>query len=201
MPALVAGLAGDPAKPRRWWLWFILLLFVPYIPELIVRLTAAIAAAKGCAPADATPCALGPLDAGILISAALTLAVWRALGFAFGGVLLWLFACLVVMSRMWHGLFLRLSGAFVLTSVSALLPYLAPLMSIDDLRHAGCQPNEGGVGICMLYGTNVGDAPHLAVTAGWLVLIGLPAAGLVFVVYAVTAIVLAIRTRRAAKSS
>ncbi len=189
-------MSGDPANPRRWWLWFIVLFVAPFIPELLIRLIAALAQAKGCSAADTSPCALGPLDAGFLIAVMLTLGVWRALGFAFGGVLVWLFACLVAMSHMWRGLFLRLFGAFILTSVASLLPYLAPMMAMDDLRHAGCQPNEGGVGICMLFGTSLGDAPHLAVTAGWLVLIGLPAAGLAFLVYAVIAIVLAIRARR-----
>lgn len=194
LPMLVASLRG-PSKPRRWLLWFIALLIAPYFPELIVRFTSTLAAAKGCAPADVSPCALGPFYAGGIISAALTVAVWRAMAFAFGGVIVWLFACLIMMSHMWRSLLLRLFGAFLLISVSALLPYLAPMMSIDDLRHAKCQPNEGGVGVCLLYGTDMGTTPHEAVTAGWLVLIGLPAAGLVFLLYAVAAIVIAIRSR------
>jgi hypothetical protein len=82
----------------------------------------------------------------------------------------------------------RLLLGFAVALVFAVLPYFGPLLAIGNLVSDSCQPNEGGVGSCVMFGGYVGPA-HDAVRAGWLILAGAPIALGAFIIYAIITII------------
>jgi hypothetical protein len=84
-----------------------------------------------------------------------------------GAVLLLMCYCLVTLG--WSGFRSRLWLAFALSVGFAIVPYTAPLLSIDHLINPECVPAAGGVvvpkkgssifpekKVCMIYGADVG---------------------------------------------
>ena len=72
------------------------------------------------------------------------------------------------------------------------------MLAIANLVNDNCQPNEGGVGACVMFGGYVGNTEHSpvhdAVAMGWLALFGAPLALGIFVIYAIIAIVIGVRS-------
>jgi hypothetical protein len=172
---------------QRWRLFLLMLVLVPFAPELAIRLVAGAAALQGCAPADATACAIGPVSLGDLLRRAIEAAVIAAMALGFGGVVVWLTLVFVAVNRGFATIPVRLVLAFVLTAVFALGPYLGPAVAVADLLHGDCQPREAGVGACRLYGTLMGRAANETQVVQWFAFLAGPVALVMFAVYAFVA--------------
>ena len=172
------------ARHRRWRLILALLAGLPFVPELAIRLVAALGRALACDPAAAAPCMLGPLSLGLLLKPAIQAAVGVAAVLGFGGILVWLWLGFLAVHRGFPRLAHRLVLAFLLTTIFAYLPYLVPSLAIADLMHADCQPHDAGVGACWIYGTAMGRAPNEAQVVQWFAFTGGPLALIMFAIYA-----------------
>lgn len=176
-------------RGRRWRLILILLVGLPFLPELAIRLLALLAGARGCAPADLDPCLIGPLSLGAMLRPAIQAAVAVAVILGFGGILVWLWLGFIAVHRGFATVARRLVLAFLITVILAYLPYLAPSLAIADLMHADCQPHDAGVGACRIYGTAMGRAPNEVQVVQWFAFTGGPLALVMFAVYAFIAVI------------
>ena len=140
--------------------------------------------ANGFAPAPqsvvaapARACAIGPLPSvSTIIRLALEAGLLVGVSFGSGVVVVWLALCYVAITRGWTDLLSQLTLAFLVSLIFSFVPYFGPMMSIGHLDNPHCQPNEGGVGPCMMYGGDVGSIVHENVVLGWHVFIGAPVA-------------------------
>jgi hypothetical protein len=123
-------------------------------------------AAKGFAPAPGpvfgTPgkaCAIGSSVSSIIRFA---LEAGSVIGVTFGSglVVVWLALCYVAVTLGWARLLSRLTLGFLVSLIFAIIPYLGPMMSIAHLENPRCQPNDAGVGPCIMYGGDVGSIVH-----------------------------------------
>jgi hypothetical protein len=176
-------------RTRRWRLVLLVLVVVPFAPELAIRLVAGAAALHGCAPADAAACTIGPLSLGDLLRHAIEAAVLAAMTLGFGGIVVWLTLVFVAIHRGCSTVPVRLLLAFVLTVAFALAPYLAPAVAVADLLHGDCQLREVGVGACRLYGTAMGRAANETQVVQWFAFLAGPVALVMFAIYAFVAAV------------
>jgi hypothetical protein len=172
----------------RWRSILLILVLLPFVPELAIRMIAAGAALRGCAPADASACMVGPLSFGSLLRAAITAAVAAAMALGFGGVVVWLTLAFVAVQRSFATAPVRLVLGFVLTVTFALGPYLAPGLAVADLLHGDCRPQEAGVGACRLFGEAMGKAANDTQVVQWFAFLAGPVALVMFVVYAFVAV-------------
>ncbi|AWM03858.1 hypothetical protein [Bradyrhizobium amphicarpaeae] len=177
-----------------------LLVVVPFLPELVILLTSLFAGLLGCRPGSDAGCSIGPsaaeiirhaLDAGYLVGSR----------FGDGLAVLWLASCYWLITLGWPRLWSRLLLAFAIGLVCAFVPYFGPMLSISHLVNPKCEPNEGGVGDCIVFGGDVGGAAHQVVGLGWRILEGAPLAIGMFAVYAIVAVVADVRGRRRALGS
>jgi hypothetical protein len=176
---------SDPNAGRRHWrIALLLLVLLPLLPEILILAVSAAGSLAGCLPGSDQACAAGPVHASDLLALSLLVASWVAIGFGFGVAAFWLAACYLAISRGWQGLAPRLVIALVVSLAFAALPYLGPMFSILPLVNPRCLPNEGGVGDCMIYGGEVGDAAHSAIVLPWMMFLGAPIALAAFVIYA-----------------
>jgi hypothetical protein len=173
-----------PSGRRRWQLVLILLVALPFLPELAIRVLAGAAHLSGCAAADPTPCTIGPLSLGAALRGAIQGAVAIAAVLGFGGVIVWLWLAFVAVHRGFPAMAHRLVIAFLVTVALAYLPYLAPGLAVADLMHADCQPHDAGVGACRIFGTAMGRAPNETQVVQWFAFTGGPIALVMFAVYA-----------------
>ena len=68
--------------------------------------------------------------------------------------------------------------------VLCILPLLAPMAAGLTASLAGCQLDEGSVHPCEVFGADVGPALYGLGVAGWLMVLTLPALGVVILVWA-----------------
>ena len=189
------------AHSRRhfWRLSFLLLVVVPFLPEMAIYVVAALAKAMGCQPDQKNACLIGSVPVSDVIAFALQIgAGWIVAAWTNGkvwfivfciAITLWLIVCFVALTLGWPRTRSRLLLGFATALVFAVLPYFGPLLAIGNLLNQNCQANEGGVGPCMIFGGQVGIPAHDAVRAGWLVLAGAPIALGAFLIYAIIALV------------
>jgi len=181
---------------QRWWRAALLLLVtLPFVPEIAILATSALTRLSGCDASGHVVCRIGPSAANIIRN---SLEVGSIVGARFGDGLaaVWLAACCILVTLGWSQLWIRLLLAFVISLVCAFVPYFGPMLSIDHLINPNCLPNEGGVGPCTIYGGNVGSVAHDAVRLGWRIIEGAPVALGVFVVYAVAALGMYLYSKR-----
>jgi hypothetical protein len=196
------------------WLYraaLLLLLIAAFAPEIVIRATVAIARLKGCELDQENPCLIGTVPVSDIIGwtlqlsarfviAALHSSRWWLVHAVIAG---WLIACYVVLIRGWASLLSRLGIGFVVMVISAVLPYFGPMLAIANLSGENCQPNEGGVGACIVFGGYVGDpcaSPvHDAVLLGWEAPYGALLSVAIFAAY--TIVVIALRLILAKRSS
>ena len=196
------------------WLYraaLLLLLIAAFAPEIVIRATVAIARLKGCELDQENPCLIGTVPVSDIIGwtlqlsarfviAALHSSRWWLVHAVIAG---WLIACYVVLIRGWASLLSRLGIGFVVMVISAVLPYFGPMLAIANLSGETCQPNEGGVGACIVFGGYVGDpcaSPvHDAVLLGWEAPYGALLSVAIFAAY--TIVVIALRLILAKRSS
>lgn len=79
----------------------------------------------------------------------------------------------------------------------ALAPVISLLTSIGIANAAGCQLDEGNVHACILLGVDFGTLLYAMAVLGWMALMTVPFAGIAFAVWAVVALILYFRARRA----
>lgn len=184
-------MATESKRRSRRWSWRAALLtaiLLPLLPEIAIVATYVIAERLGCQVGGETACMIGPGSASAFIRTALEASSLVALGFGSGIAVLWLAACYFFISQGWTRLSNQLLLAFAVSLIFAFLPYVGPILSIGHLANPNCQPNEGGVGPCEIYGGDVGNVAHDSVTLSWLAFYGAPMAFGAFFLYVMIAI-------------
>jgi hypothetical protein len=195
----------DSKGHRRYRTWrAVLFVFVllPLLPEALILLSSAYAAAIGCEIDAKTACAIGPPSVSDLIRKALRAAYYIGSRFADDNVVVgWLLVCFVLIVLGWSRLGSRLLLGFGVSLILAFLPYFGPKLAIEPLVNANCHPHEGGVPPeCTIYGGDVGNAAHNAVRLGWKFFYGAPVALGAFVVFAILIIAMAAISRRRSRA-
>ncbi|QPF88853.1 hypothetical protein [Bradyrhizobium commune] len=188
---------------RRWWrLALLLLVVLPFLPDLAISAVGGLAKISGCVVDQKEACLVAGVNVSDAVSGLVTASV--LIGSAFAWLALaavWLVMCYLVIVRGWTGRIARLALALLVTVVFALLPYLAPGFAIAPFVNANCQPNEGGVGACLIFGGNVNSAHHTVILP-WLIFAGVPiAAGTALACAIVMAVVRARRVRAIKRSA
>jgi hypothetical protein len=172
------------SRRRLWRIVLLVLVVLPLIPEIVTLTVSVVAELSGCQVGDETVCAIGPLwSVSHFIRLALNAGFRVGVDFSSGLAVVWLALCYVSITRGWTGLSSRLILAFSVSLLLALVPYLGPMISIGHLENPNCQPNEGGVGPCVIFGGNVGSIVHKNVYLAWQVFKGAPLALGTFGVY------------------
>jgi hypothetical protein len=179
----------------RWRAALLLLVALPFLPELVILLTSLFAGISGCRPGTDTGCPIGPSAAGIIRHA---LETGFLVGSRFGDGLaaIWLASCCWLITRGWPRLWTRLLLALAISLTCAFVPYFGPMLSISHLVNPNCSPNEGGVGGCIVYGGDVGGVAHEVVGLGWRIIVGAPIAIGIFIAYAIIVVIVDLRSQR-----
>src|ERR1700722_5263261 len=202
----------------NWWrLLLLLLIVIPFLPEIAIYAITAVAKIQGCSPkASCNVLGLSAFDAFNAIDRALSAALfrtglrrvagsanWDSTWLVMGPCILeiWLAACYGVVTLGWVSTRSRLSVAFAVTLLFAVLPYIGPWRAIN----LDCYPRGGGVGECEVFGghldNTVPGAPD-KITANDTIaaenqfLIGAPIATGVFVIYLVVATIIGVVSRK-----
>jgi len=179
---------------RRWRGVLLLLVFLPFLPEIVVLLAALFAHVAGCSVGEKAVCAIGPFAASDIIRVALEAASLIGVSFAFGLAAVWLALSYLAIVKGWLSLSSRIQLALAVSLIFAFVPYFGPLLSIAPSISAGCHPNEGGIPpTCMIYG-DVGDAAHEVVRVVWMFFLGAPIAFVAFLIFVLVARFLKRRT-------
>jgi hypothetical protein len=195
----------SPDHPRRhfWQIALLLLVIIPFLPEITILVTAAVADIMGwnqkgvctfeSAPVTNIITLSLELATGLILAGIGTPAMWRIVLYA--GLIAWLCLCLITASLGWASTRSRLLIGFAVTIVFAFLPYFAPMLAIEILANDNCRPNEAGVGACVMFGGYVGNTDR-AVAMGWLAGYGVPLALGVFAIYATVIIIVGVSSRK-----
>ncbi|APG12395.1 hypothetical protein M2175_005536 [Bradyrhizobium elkanii] len=179
----------------------LLLVVLPFLPELAISVVGGLAKIDGCVVDQKEVCLIAGVNVSSALSGLITAAVVIGSAFAWLGLAaVWLVMCYLVIVRGWVRLAARLLLALLVTAVFALLPYLAPGFAIAPFTNANCQPNEGGVGTCLIFGGNVGSAHHTVILQ-WLIFAGVPIALGTALACAIVIAVVRVRRTRAVKRS
>jgi hypothetical protein len=189
-----AALPHAMSRRRGWQIVFWLAFLLPLAPSLILFFISEIANARGCMAAPNDPCLLGPISLG---RAALTAGRFAAgMGTVIGfGVPLVLALAYLGLELGFKRLRVRLVLALLACILLSFIPLVGPAMAMEGLTHPGCQPNEGGVGECTLFGVSLGQDANALVVMGWFSLVAGPLAFLTFLAYLLIALVLRARAR------
>ena len=189
-------------EPRRhWWrLALLLLVVLPFLPELAISAVGGLAKVNGCVADQKEVCLIAGANVSNALSGLLTVGLVIGSAFAWLGLAaVWLVMCYLAIVRGWAGTGARLFLSMSATVIFALLPYLAPGFAVAPLVNARCQPNEGG-GPCLIFGGDVSNAHHTIVLQ-WFILPGVPIALGTAVVYAIVTAVIRARRARASRRS
>ena len=161
---------------------------MPFLPEIAIYTVTGLAKIKGCDVTDKAVCVIGNVQLSEIIAVILRAGVWVAKWMGdYGVAIVWLTLCYLAIALGWRTLVGRLLLGLLVTLVFALLPYFGPLVSILPLVNPDCQPNEGGVGPCVMFGGDVGEVAHRTVNPE-LALTGILIALIAFVAYAIVAV-------------
>jgi hypothetical protein len=172
----------------RWRGALLLLIVLTFLPEIIILATSILAKMMGCQTGSEVTCTIGPSSAGDIIRNALKAGSFVGFRFSDGLAALWLALACFLVSKGWTRLSSRLLLAFIVTLICAFVPYFGPMLSIGYLVNPNCNPNEGGIGPCMIYGGNIDSVAHDTVRLAWRMIDGAPIALGIFVVYAIVLI-------------
>ena len=175
--------ATPPENPRRtlWRAVLILLLIVPAIPAIFVFIVSIYGDIAGC-DVSAGACVIGGRSLGDVAKSALdAAAAFSTLFVVLGAV--WFAFCLFPIHRSFADAGSRLVAAFLVAGWSVLGAIIMGLIALASIA-PHCSFNEGGVGSCRIYGV-VTQSGHAIGTALWGIIIGMPAAALIFIVYAI----------------
>lgn len=186
--------AVPPLNPRRW-RWRVLLLVlmvIPAIPAIFLLIVSIYGKIAGCDPAGAT-CIIGTRSLGDTAKRSLDAAAAFASFFVFLGGL-WFGFALIFVHRSFTSAGSRLLAALFTAFWSIAGPIIMGFVALANIA-PHCSFNEGGVGTCRLFGVITTSGHHIG-TAIWGVLIGVPIAGLIFLVYVVIVTIIANKTKQ-----
>lgn len=186
--------ATHAPKPRRlkWRLVLLLLLLVPAIPAIFLLIVSSYGKIAGCDPAGVA-CVIGGRSLGDTAKRALDAAAAFASFFVFIGGFWFAFA-LIFVHRSFAGAGGRLLAALFAAGWSVLGAIIMGFVALASIA-PHCSFNEGGVGTCRIFGIATQSGHHIG-TAIWGVMIGIPVAALVFIVYAVIVAIIANKTKQ-----
>jgi len=190
----------EPAtEPRRhrWRLALLVLVVLPFLPELAIYAVGALAKLNGCVADQKQICRIVGVNVGDVLSGLVTAAVFIGTVFVLGLAAVWLVMCYLVIGRGWTGPAARFFLALFATVIFAALPYLAPVLAVAPLANDNCLPNEGG-GPCLIFGGDVSTAHHTVVLP-WLLMPGIPIALATAAVYAIVMAIIKARRARASR--
>lgn len=182
------------ARPRRlrWRLLLLVLMVIPAIPAIFLLIVSIYGKVAGCDPAGAA-CIIGGRSLGETAKRSLDAAAAFASFFVFlGGI--WFAFALIFVHRSFAGAGSRLLAALLTAGWSVLGAIIAGLFALAILA-PHCSFNEGGVGACRIFDVGTTSGHHIG-TALWGVMIGIPIAGLIFLVYAVIVTIVANKTKQ-----
>ena len=182
-----------PAKPRRlrWRILLLVLLVVPAIPSIFLLIVSIYGKIAGCDPAGGE-CIVGVRSLGDMAKRSLDAAAGFASFFVFLGGLWFAFALFFV-HRAFAGAGSRLLAALFTAFWSVAGAIVMGFVALANIA-PHCSFNEGGVGTCRIFGVITTSGHHIGTTI-WGVMIGVPFAGLVFLVYAVIVTIIANKTK------
>jgi hypothetical protein len=198
MSALSTGPNSADQLRSRWRHVFVILVILPFVPEFATLLVGAFAGLFGCRVDAKVACTVVGFSVSDLFGATIEAGVLVAASFGFGLVVVWLALCFVAISVAWTGVKTRLALALATTLIFAVLPYVAPLLALAAFIQGDCNPNEGGVGQCWMFGGDIAEAANEAAVLPWFLFVGGPLAlGAAAVSAIVIVIVRLIQRRRA----
>lgn len=169
----------------------LLLVAIPFIPEIIITLVSALACLMGCRPDQAEVCRIGSLAVSDIINWAFQMGAGARVAASLASlpgfylaIAWWLAMCHVAVTLGWARVASRLLLGLAVTVVFTVLPYFGPWLAIANyVRKDTCDPNSGKA--CMIFGGEVSDVyAAVRVTAPELLYGGLLAIG-IFLIYAV----------------
>ena len=188
-----APYATPPLKLRlRWRIILFTLLLIPAIPSIFILIISIYGGFAGCDVA-AGACVIGDRSLGDIAKRALdTAAAFATLFVLLGGF--WFAFALIFIHRSFSTAGSRLLAALFTAGWSVLGPIIFGLVALASIA-PHCSFNEGGVGSCRIFGVAT-QSGHAIGTAFWGVMIGIPFAGLIFLVYAVIVTIIANKTKQ-----
>lgn len=198
---------------RAWRLLLLVLVTLPFLPEVTIYVVTALAKAVGCGLGDpnSSVCRLAGQQVSDIIDGALQAGLLVSVGFAIGLAVIWLALCYYVLNKGWSLTASRLLLALLLTGILAGLPYWAPNLALAYVANPRCLANGGS---CHVFGgevastardvLSVSDEPFIArivQTPPGPIAFGAPIAAVAFLVYMIVTIVSQIILRRRAASA
>ena len=181
-------------KPRylRWRLVLLILLLIPAIPSIYILILSIYGDIAGCKVA-AGECIVGGRSLGEVARRALDAAAAFSTLFVVLGAI-WFALCLFPIHRSFANAGSRLVAAFSVAGWSVIGPIIMGLIALTSIA-PHCSFNEGGVGTCRIFGVAT-QSGHAIGTALWGIMIGMPTAALVFIVYAIFVAIRAGKTKQ-----
>lgn len=149
----------------------LLLVVIPFIPEIVITATAALGRLSGCLPDQKEACRIGPVVVSDVINWALhAKASWIASESRLEDFYLatagWMGLCFIALTLGWARLSSRLLLGLAVALVFALLPYFVPILTIADLlSQASCEST--GAGKCQVYGGTLRGVSAAVRMARW----------------------------------
>ncbi|MBI5127981.1 MAG: hypothetical protein HZA66_00940 [Rhodopseudomonas palustris] len=183
-----------------------LLVAVPFLPEVVMIVAALLGRAVGCHAGQDVECRLGPIDLGHLISVAFRPISWLTFGSSneaawsiafYLVVAAWTVSCYLLIVRGWTSLRSRLSIGFVIAVTLAVLPYSAPQFTIASIVDFNkCPINLGKDAKCLVFGGNIDHSNSVLILSKLLwQQAGGAIAVMLFVAFAVGVLLMAARGR------
>jgi hypothetical protein len=197
----------EPSRRKLHRLAFLLLVTVPFFPEIVIYGTMGFARMMGCQLEQTHAClmpASGVIGFVLKVTAGFIVAHAGSLYFIVGFFLAiagWQTACYVVLSKGWTPVWSRLLAGFAVGLLFTILPYFGLTIATSHLINENCRPaNEGGFDSCRAFGSYVGTIDYNPLVdagqLGWLALIGAPLALGIFGLYVVFVVVVRIRSAK-----
>lgn len=184
----------ERTDPRRnlWRAILLLLVTIPALPGIFLFIISLYGKVAGCDVTSAAPCIVGGSSLGAVAKQTLDIAAGFAVFFVFlGGV--WLLISLYPIHKSFRNTGARLTAALFIGCWSIAGGIIAGLIGLSSLA-PHCSFNEGGVGTCRLFGVDT-QSGHQIGTAIWGVMLGLPSIALIWLVYAVVAVIVSNRNK------
>jgi hypothetical protein len=201
-----------PSHRYVWRFVFLLFVIIPFLPEIVIVVTATVAEIMSWDQKNA--CTFYSLPVTKTITFALEVGARSIVDFVgndagrrivfYAGVSAWLCLCLIMACLGWASTRSRLLLGLAVASAFAFLPYFGPMLAIGNLTSDNCRPNDARVGACLMFGGYIGNAhyspAHDAVIIGRLAWNGFWLAFEIFVIYAIVVIAFWVNCRNRARA-
>jgi hypothetical protein len=140
-------------QPRRrlWRLSLLVLVILPFLPEVAIYAVMGLAKARGCTLDNA--CRLNGTSLGDFVGAALQAGLFVSFGFGLGLVAVWIVLCCCTITNGWSRLSSRLLIALFVSIIFAGPLYVAPNIALGNLANSQCAAK--GEGSCKVFGAEI----------------------------------------------